>query len=153
VSELRRENQERRNESAILTKNLEDTSKKLQETESNAKKALEEVQALNKQAEIKMVRADVKVFANKHGLRDLEDVKLADLTGVKVDANGDVSGVEEALISLKSKKPYLFAEVTTSRANFAPDAATPDKFNPEKVKAMSDAEYQAYEAEWLASLS
>lgn len=153
VAELRRENQERRNESATLAKNLEETSKKLQETEANTKKALEEVQMLNKQAEQKMVRADVKVFASKHGLRDLDDVKLADLSGVKVDANGDVAGVEEALIALKAKKPYLFEEVTTSRASYAPDPAAPSNFNPEKVKAMSDSEYEAYEAQWLESLS
>ncbi len=152
VSELRRENQERRNESAVLAKSLEETSKKLQETEANTKKALEEVQMLNKQAEQKMVRADVKVFASKHGLRDLDDVKLADLSGVKVDANGDVTGVEEALLALKTKKPYLFEEVTTSRTAYAPDPAAPSKFNPEKVKGMSAEEYRAYEADWLASL-
>jgi hypothetical protein len=149
VAELRRENKERRAESETLSRNLEETAKKLQETESNAKKALEEVQALNHQAEQKMIRADLKVFANKHGLRDIEDVKLADFSAIKVDKNGDVAGVEEALIALKEKKPYLFGEVTTSRSIGSAEPAPQSKYSSDEVAKMSKAEYAAYEADFL----
>jgi len=152
VSELRAENRERRLESELLAKNLQDTANKLKETEENSKRALEEVKNLQTQAEQKMIRADMKIFANKYNLRDLDDIKLADLSGVKVSANGDVFGIEEALIALKAKKPYLFDEVSTSRAINNPSPVDARLHNPQEVMKMTRAEYEAYEANFLSNI-
>jgi hypothetical protein len=152
VAELRQENKERRVESEKLAKNLEETAKKLQETEENSKKALEEVKSLQVQAEQKMIRADLKVFANKYNLRDIDDIKLADLSGIKVDEKGDVTGVEAAIVALKEKKPYLFAEVSTSRNNYDPQPAAHDLHNPDQVMKMSAQEYKAFEEDFLSGI-
>lgn len=152
VSELRAENKERRLESENLARNLQETATKLKETEENSKRALEEVKNLQVQAEQKMIRADIKVFANKYNLRDLDDVKLADLSGIKINENGDVSGVEEAIIALKAKKPYLFEEVSTSRAINNPSPVDAKLYNPQEVMKMSPLEYEAYESSFLSNI-
>lgn len=148
IEMLRNENKERRAETELL-------NKKLSENEEATKKALDEVKSLNQQAEQKMIRADLKVFANKFGLRDLEDVKLADLSAIKIDSNGDVHGVEEAMQTLKEKKPYLFAEVSTGRADFnmQPAGQPTHQAKAAEVAKMTESEFKEYKQKWLSELS
>jgi len=147
VSELRDENKKRRHEN-------EELSKKMQETENSAKAALEEVKALQEKANKKILRAELKVSAAKYGLRDLDDIQLADLSSIKIDDNGDVLGVDEALSALKEKKGYLFEEVSTSnsRVFHQPNPASSSGNQTDIVSKMTDEQYAEHERKWLSSL-
>ncbi|MHA6484475.1 scaffolding protein [Paenibacillus sp. strain BS8-2] len=56
----------------------------------------------------RLLRAEVKVWANELGFADWEDAHaLADLSTVKEDDKGNLTGVKEALEELLKKKPHL----------------------------------------------
>lgn len=61
----------------------------------------------------RLVTSEVKVLANELGFADWEDaLKLADLSDVKEDDNGNITGVKEALEALAKKKPHLLKQQT-----------------------------------------
>lgn len=63
----------------------------------------------------RLVTSEVKVLANELGFADWEDaLKLADLSEVKEDDNGNITGVKEALEALAKKKPHLLKQQTNN---------------------------------------
>jgi hypothetical protein len=66
------------------------------------------LQEQNQKTYKRLLTAEVKVLANELGFADWEDAHaLADLTAVKEDEKGNLSGVKEALEELLKKKPHL----------------------------------------------
>lgn len=62
----------------------------------------------NQKTFTRLLNAEVKVFANELEFADWEDArKLADLTQVKENEQGELEGVKEALEALAEKKPHL----------------------------------------------
>lgn len=124
---------------------------KAQESETKAKaaeeaamKAKEEADAriadTSKQAEQRIIRAELKALAVKAGIVDVDGLKLVDLSGVKLDDKGDVEGAEALIDSLKKAKPYLFAAPASTST-----APPPSKEAPAEKKAteMNKEEYAA----------
>jgi hypothetical protein len=60
------------------------------------------------QADQRYIRAEVKAAAAAAGIQDPSDVALLDFSKFKINADGDVEGVTEAITALKASKPYLF---------------------------------------------
>ena len=71
---------------------------------------------------------------------DLDGLKLADLSTVKLNEAGDVEGAEELMAAMKKAKPYLFGAANTGNPKDPPPPNDPKAKN---AKDMTDAEYQA----------
>jgi hypothetical protein len=137
VHELREENKSWRTkhqESEAARKAAEDAAKKAG-TDSEGK--IKEVQTA---ADHRVIRAELKAVAIKAGMVDLDGLKLADLSKVKLDDNGEVVGAEEMMAALKKAKPYLFGEPSTSNGDKPPK---PGEQKPKLATEMTREEYDA----------
>jgi len=134
IRELRAEAKTRR----LQAKKAE---KKAQEAETKAQQALQRIDELQKTNNERLIRAELKAQAALAGMIDMDGLKLADLSKVTLDDNGDVQGAPELIKALKETKPYLFKEVVSTSAN--PDMPKPGAQEAKKAKDMSEAEYKA----------
>ncbi len=133
-------------------KELRREHKKIRESEDARKaEADERVKKANEAADLKIkeastaadqrvIRAELRAAAVKAGMVDVDGLKLADLSKVKLNDQGEVEGAEELMAALKKAKPYLFGEPSTSSAHQAPK---PGENKPKKVSEMTDAERKA----------
>ncbi|MDE2473003.1 MAG: hypothetical protein KGL35_30905 [Bradyrhizobium sp.] len=93
-------------------------------------------------ADQRIIRAEVKAFAAKAGMIDLDGIKLLDLSALKLTEAGDVEGVEALIEAAKKAKPWLFGDAKTSATEPAP--RKPDaRDQPKSAKDMSDEEFDA----------
>ena len=120
----------------------QEMERKAQEAVEAAKKAQEEaiakIQEADQHAAQRIIKAELKAHAIKAGIVDLDALALADLSGVKLNDNGEIEGAEAALEALKKSKPYLFAQTTASTQQ-------PPKGDQQKTTArdLSDADLRA----------
>jgi hypothetical protein len=114
-----------RTEAANRRREAEDLKKRL-DTELPALTAKHEAEkaALQSEADQRVIRAELKALAAKEGMVDLDGLKLADLSKVKLTENGDVEGATELFAALKKDKPYLFG---AAQGNSSTQAAPPPK--------------------------
>ena len=139
VHELREENKswrQKHQEADTARKSAED-AKAAAEKERDAKG--KEAQTA---ADQRVIRAELKAAAIKAGMVDLDGLKLADLSKVKLNAEGEVEGAEDLMEAMKKSKPYLFASSSSSTGK-------PPKKDDEKPKSateMTDAEWKAARA-------
>jgi len=149
VQELRQENatyRTRANEAEKKAQEAVDKATLAQtEAEARATKAATDADAKVKEthtaAEQRIIRAELKAEAIKAGMVDLDGLKLADLSTVKLDEKGEVVGAEDMLKALKEAKPYLFKEASSSSSI---DPVPPkEKPKPFDAKTATDAELQA----------
>lgn len=120
-----------------------------QETRANeaaaaAKKAVEEadakVSAAAQAADARVIRAELKAAAIKAGMVDVDGLKLADLSTVKLNADtGEVEGAEALMEALKKSKPYLFSNGSTTTSTDPKPKPKADE--PVDVTKMSAEEY------------
>src|SRR5258708_2338543 len=103
LKELRKENKDRRLKNEAL-------EKEAKEAKEQATKALNQVEEYKRQSNDRIIRAELRAQATAAGMHDLDGLKLADLSTVKLDDNGDVIGADELITKLKETKPYLFKE-------------------------------------------
>jgi hypothetical protein len=94
----------------------------------------------------RVIRAELKSEAIKAGMIDLDGLKLADLSVVKLADDGNVSGAEEMLKALKEAKPYLFKQPQSSsgKPGVAP---SPDDGKPKLATDMTADEYKKHKAQ------
>jgi hypothetical protein len=142
VRELREENKGWRlkasEQEALAKKAKEDAEKAI--TEANGKS-----ESANKAANDRIVRAELKAVALKAGMVDLDGLKLADLSKVKLNAEtGEVEGAEELMKALKEAKPYLFGAASTSNTKTPPPKG--DGGSSKKATEMTPEEYKAARA-------
>lgn len=128
-------------------KELED---KLAKEAEDRQKAIDD--ALNKQRDegnARLIRAELRAQLKASGAVNVDDaLKLLDVSKLKIDEHGEVSGVDELLTATRKEKPYLFAEVTT--ANNPRNVPRPP--GAPQVKNAADMDDKEYEAE-LAALT
>lgn len=96
----------------------------------------ERVAATEKAANDRIKRAELKASAIKHGMSDLDFLKLADLEAVQVDEHGEVQGAEELMAKLKEAKPHWFGQPVQGTSSTAP-APKPGDVKPKTAKEMS----------------
>jgi hypothetical protein len=90
-------------------------------------------------AEQRVIRAELKAEALKAGMVDLDGLKLADLTKVKINDAGEVEGAPELMEELKKSKPYLFGSTQNSSTPNTPPGSKPPA--AKKATEMTDEEY------------
>ncbi|HJP68274.1 MAG TPA: hypothetical protein VJ846_05175 [Sphingomicrobium sp.] len=150
VTELRQENASYRTRAIEAERKAQEAdaraTKAAEEAEAKAKKAAEEADAKVKEShtasEQRIIRAELKAEALKAGMVDLDGLKLADLSSIKIDEKGEVTGAAELMATLKESKPYLFKGATssTTHAGDPPPKKKPEPFDartatPEERKA------------------
>jgi hypothetical protein len=144
VSELREENKSWRLKISERDNELSTLKAKVAELESGSKDALTKAEQA---ANDRVLRAELKAVAAKHGVVDVNDaLKVLDLSGVKLDENGDVVGADELFEAAKKAKPYLFGTTSTSSTQKVPPAGDP---KPVDVRKSDPKDYEAAKAAFL----
>jgi hypothetical protein len=80
-----------------------DTKTKAIETDAAGK-----VTVAQKAADDRVIRAELRAVATKAGMIDLDGLKLADTSALKLKEDGTVDGADALMTALKTAKPYLF---------------------------------------------
>lgn len=158
VQELREENKTWRRKAQEAEKKVTDAEAKATAAEEKAKadiatataKAAEEVKAAGEGANTKILQSELRAAATKAGMVDLDGLKLADLSKVKLKEDGTIEGADALFEDMKKGKPYLFGKTGNSSSTTTPPGSTP----PEKklAKDMTPAEYQAARAQIAAGV-
>lgn len=131
VSELREENQ-------AWKQKYEKTLVKLEKIKHDSQESLSQAQ---QSANERIIRAELKAHALKAGLIDVDDLKLADLSIVRLNEAGSVEGAQQMLEALKAAKPYLFALSGQSSSR----AETPPIPKPSTIESVQNLPREAYE--------
>lgn len=135
-----------RDENASQRMRRKDAESKLAEAHTAAEQAKKDaedrVTAAEKAAGERILRAELKAAAKDAGMIDLDGLKLADLSKVKLNDKGDIEGAEELFAQLKESKPYLFG-TTGSTSSTEKPPKKPDHGKPKNVNEMTDAERAA----------
>ena len=116
------------------------------------------VAAARTEVQQRLIRAELKAYAIRAGIVDLDALRLADLSGVKLNDDGEVEGAEALIVAMKEAKPYLFGAVTppgTTTGTTAP-AANPPRPQPPTAfdaRTASREDYQREKARVLGRVS
>jgi len=92
------------------------------------------------------IDAELKSLATGAGLIDMDGLKLADLSKVKINEAGEVEGAAEVMDALKKAKPYLFGGASTSSSHRPPP---PPGKQTKHVMDMTAEEYATARAEMI----
>lgn len=97
-------------------------------TESEKNELAGKVDTLAKERkafESKYINAEVKAQAIAAGIRDVEFVKLIESAEIKIDADGNVTGIDKAIKDLKERKPDWFG--AEKKSSTSTNASFPNK--------------------------
>ena len=138
VTELRSENKNIRTKAQAEVTAREAAEAKATQAE---KDATDKITAAEKAANDRIIRAELKAAALKAGMIDLDGLKLADLSKVTLNADGEIEGADALMEEMKKAKAYLF----TNGSSTSSTHQTPPKKDPEQKHAtkMTDEEYAA----------
>lgn len=95
---------------------------------------------VQKLAEARLIKAELKAEALRAGMIDLDGLKLIDASKVKLTTDGEVDGAQELMLHLKRAKPWLFGGASSSSASIPPPAHPPRQ---KLATEMTDVEYRA----------
>lgn len=139
VRELRQESASYRTRAAEAERIAKEATDK---AKAEAEAAESKVKEATAAAEQRIIRAEMKAAAIKAGMVDLDGLKLADLSTVKLNDKGEVEGADELMKALKEAKPYLFSTTqSTSQTSKAPPKK--DDSKPKTAKEMTAEEWAA----------
>lgn len=148
VHELREENKSWRTkhqEEVAARKAADDATKAATKSAEDATAAAEiasaaKIKDANTAADQRIIRAELKAAALKAGMHDLDGLKLADISKVKLNDAGEIEGADKLMEDLKKAKPYLFGTESTSSHHKPPPAGDT---KPKSAMEMSKEEYAA----------
>lgn len=137
VRELRAENKGWRLKAQQLE---QDSNTHKAAAEKAAAEAELKVKEANSAADQRIIRAELKTAALKAGMVDLDGLKLADLSSVTLNEQGEVEGADALMEALKKAKPFLFANSQNSSTPENPPNPKPG--SAKNAKDMTDEEYE-----------
>jgi hypothetical protein len=139
------------------TKEEEDRLKKQGEYQKLAEQKEAEANTLREELQQNRIDNKLTLEASKLGVIDIDALlKLVDRTKITFDANGTLTGVEDALKTLQESKAYLFGKGTTNRVG---SPSNPGNQNTGELKRFKMSElqnpefYRANEKDILASIN
>lgn len=107
----------------------------------------------------RVIESDLKAQAVAAGLEDLDLLPLLDRSGIKMDDDGNVTGIKEAIESFKAKKPDYFKKAAGGgepkpkpKVTGDGGAPKPNETPPETVKTMKPEEYRAWKQSSLRKM-
>jgi hypothetical protein len=106
----------------------------------------QQLTVVQRDAENRLIRAELKAEAVRAGILDLDGLKLVDTSGLKLNDMGDVEGAPQIIAQLRQAKPWLFGSASSSSI-----AAPPPSQPPRQKRAtdMTEAEWRAARADIL----
>ncbi|HUW82312.1 MAG TPA: hypothetical protein VMZ31_05865 [Phycisphaerae bacterium] len=122
VSELRNENKGWRLKAAEMEGKAKTEAEARTKAEADAAAKITEA---NQVASQRILMSEMKAHALAAGMVDLDGLKLADLSTVKLNDKGEVEGAEALFKALKEAKPYLFKEVKSTSSTGEPPKPKP----------------------------
>jgi hypothetical protein len=124
-------------ESEKKFKELADLEKK--RADDTSKDAAEKVA----KAERAAILAEAKAAAIKAGIKDIDDVKLLDLTGVKIEGD-EVVGLDAVIAAALEKKPHWFGAEPAKKTekSGAPPAQKQGETPPKDARDMSPEDFE-----------
>lgn len=144
VSELREEAKTYRLKASEKDTALATAQARIAELEAGSAEALTKAEQA---ANDRVLRAELKAIAAKHGAVDVADaLKVLDISGVKLDENGNLTGADELFEAAKKAKPYLFGTTSTSSTEKPPK---PGDTKPVDVRTADAKDYEAQKAAYL----
>ena len=96
--------------------------------------------------EAALIRAELKAEAVRHGMVDLDGLKLVDPSGLRIGESGEIDGAAALMQKLRRAKPWLFGDRSTSSVAAVPAAQPPQS---RKATEMSLDEWRAARTELL----
>lgn len=138
VKELREENKGWRLKASQLERERDEHKTAAERAAAEAEGKIKEAHTA---AEQRVIRAELKAEALKAGMVDLDGLKLADLSKIKINDAGEVEGAAELMEEFKKAKPYLFGSTQNSSTPGNPPNPKPPV--AKKATEMSDEEYAA----------
>lgn len=138
VKELREENKGWRLKATQLERERDEQKTAAERAAAEAEGKIKEAHTA---AEQRVIRAELKAEALKAGMVDLDGLKLADLTKVKINDAGEIEGATELMEELKKAKPYLFG--TTQNSSTPGNPPNPKQPAAKKATEMTPEEYAA----------
>jgi hypothetical protein len=112
----------------------------LSELQARAEALERQLTDVQKLAEARLIKSELKAEALRAGMVDLDGLKLIDTSKVKLTTDGEVEGAHELMVHLKKAKPWLFGGASSSSASTPPPAQPPRQ---KLATEMTDAEYRA----------
>ncbi len=141
---------ELREESARYRTRAQDAEARAKTAEERAARAADqaaEAEARARAGDERFLMAELRTVAARAGMIDLDGLKLADLSAISLNGQGQVEGAEALMASMKQAKPYLF-RATASLSTSSTQAPPPREKPQVKTAAeMSGAEWQAKKKE------
>ena len=107
-----------------------------------------ELAALRTHYEARLVNAHMRTEALRSGMIDVDGIKLADLSSVKLGSDDKLVGASDVIEALKRTKPWLFGVSTSSSSAAIPPSSLPPR--PKSALEMSDDEYHSARAALIA---
>jgi hypothetical protein len=120
--------------------------KALSELRARAEALEQQLTAVQKDTEARLIRAEMKAEAVRHGMVDLDGLKLLDMGALKLGEHGAVEDAAGVMTRLKRDKPWLFGTASSSSTAAAPPAQPPTE---KRATDMTDAEYRVARAALL----
>ena len=154
VNELREENKAWR----LKYEGIKGENVELKATAAKAKTDADEaIKAASTTADGRILQSELKAHAIKAGLVDLDALKLADLSKVKLNDKGEIEGADTLFTDLKTAKPYLFGTPGTPANTGASTSQTgtpPQQSNGGgDVRGLQGKDYAAARSKFLATNS
>ena len=105
--------------------------------------------------DMRLIKAELRVAAMRSGIIDVDALRLIDAGDLVVGPDGSIEGADDAVLALKTAKPYLFdgsrqgapVLMTTSQPRRPPTPAQPDIVN---ARTLSREQWQAERARVLS---
>lgn len=101
---------------------------------------------VKREAQSRLVRAELKVAAVRAGMIDLDGLKLLDLTATKLNDDGEVENAADLMAQLRRGKPWLFGGSSSSSPASVPPSQPPRQ---KLATEMTNKEYRAARAALL----
>lgn len=144
VSELRAENKGYR----LKAQEQETKAHAAEEKAAAAETAAQaKIDAASQVTNDRILRSELKAAAIKAGMVDLDGLKLADLSTVKLNDAGEIEGADALMEAMKLAKPYLFG--ATGSTSHTGNPPPPKKPEPVNAKDMDPAAYAAHKKAML----
>ena len=149
VQELREENKRWRLKASEAEKKVETAEAAVKTAQEKATADIaaatakhgDELKAANQAASDRILQSELRASAVKAGMVDLDGLKLAELSKVKLKDDGTVDGADALFEEMKKAKPYLFGKTGNSSSTNPPPGSNPP--GAKKATEMTDAEYAA----------
>jgi hypothetical protein len=93
--------------------------------------------------EKKYINAELKAKAIAAGIKDVDLVKLIDISSLDLSEEGEVNGLDDAINAFKEQKPAFFGDdKRTSTSSNAPAPKSNKQTAPLDVRSLDDEEYE-----------